>query len=289
MPDATAPMMALMQLHHWIDEHGGIVHRDAATAAGFARAAQRHAVAEGRARGIRRSWLATGAAPLDLVTAAQNTGRVTCSSLAKRRGWWLPDRPESGIHLSFAPHAASPVTDVVAHWGASIAPAPVRSLEASTEDALAHIAVCLAREEAIVLWESAIRIEGLSVDALRRVRWPAVAARECAEAVNGLSDSGLETIVVQRLSPWGVPMRQQAIVAGHRVDLLIGDRLVVQIDGFSHHSTSAQRSRDVAVDAELVLRGYTVLRFTYSQVLYDWPGVERVIARAMAAGAHRVA
>ena len=40
---------------------------------------------------------------------------------------------------------------------------------------------------------------------------------------------------------------------------------------------------------ELSLRGYTVLRFTYAQVVHDWPAVERAIARAIAAGAHLAA
>jgi len=89
-----------------------------------------------------------------------------------------------------------------------------------------------------------------------------------------------------KLSSWRIPIRQQIYVAGRPVDLLIGERLVVQIDGYKHHSSSAQRTKDVALDAELVLRGYTVLRFTYAQVVHDWDFVERTIARAIATGAH---
>ncbi len=87
----------------------------------------------------------------------------------------------------------------------------------------------------------------------------------------------------------GGHIRQQVFIAGRRVDLLVGERLVVQIDGFAHHSTSEQRTKDVALDAELVLRGYTVLRFTYAQIVYDWDAVERTIARAISTGAHRAA
>ena len=81
-------------------------------------------------------------------------------------------------------------------------------------------------------------------------------------------------------------MRQQVVLLGRPVDLLIGERLVIQVDGFAHHSSSAQRSKDVAFDAELTLNGYTVFRFTYAQVMHDWDTVERTIARAIAAGAH---
>ena len=86
------------------------------------------------------------------------------------------------------------------------------------------------------------------------------AARELATSVTGLSDSGLETLVVTPLRRWGLRVRQQVKLAGRFVDIVVGDRLVLQIDGFEFHSTSAQRSSDIAHDAELRLRGYTVLR-----------------------------
>ncbi len=81
-------------------------------------------------------------------------------------------------------------------------------------------------------------------------------------------------------------MRFQQFVAGHPVDALIGERLVVQLDGFAFHSTSADRTRDVAHDRELIARGFTVLRFTYAEVLHRWDSVERAISRAIAQGAH---
>ncbi|PPL15982.1 DNA/RNA helicase, partial [Microterricola pindariensis] len=46
------------------------------------------------------------------------------------------------------------------------------------------------------------------------------------------------------------------------------------------------RGRDIAADRRLVLRGYTVLRFDYKQILFDWPTVEAQILAAMARGAH---
>jgi very-short-patch-repair endonuclease len=283
---AAQPEQTLLE---WIDEQGGIVHRDAATSAGYSLAGRRAAVRSGMVRRIRRNWLATDRAPDDLRVAAENTGRLACVSVARRRGWWIPEHTDERIHVAVDPHGASPDRSVVAHWSTRLAPPAGFGLVESVEDALAHIAVCSTPERARVMWESAIRVESLSVDTLRRIEWPTAAARACASAVTGLSDSGLETIAVVRLSRWGIPIRQQAVIAGRRVDLLIGDRLVVQIDGFEHHSTSVQRTKDVALDAELVLRGYTVLRFTYAQVIHDWDTVERTIARAVAAGAHRTA
>jgi very-short-patch-repair endonuclease len=83
-----------------------------------------------------------------------------------------------------------------------------------------------------------------------------------------------------------VRVRQQVYLAGRPVDVLVGEWLVIQIDGWAHHSSSTQRSKDISHDAELRLRGYTVLRFSYAQVVHDPAAVERAIRRALAAGLH---
>ncbi len=143
---------------------------------------------------------------------------------------------------------------------------------ATVEDALAHVAGCVPHDAALAVWESAVRVEGLAPEALRRIPWTSRAARELAGEVVGLSDSGLETLVVLPLRRWGVPVVQQARIAGRF--------------GFAHHSSSAQRTKDIAHDAELALRGYTVMRLSYAQIVHDWPAVERSIRRALAARLH---
>jgi very-short-patch-repair endonuclease len=275
----------------WLAVGGmGIGHRESALRSGVGPRSIRAALSAGVLVSIRRSWLATPTATGDMVDAARLGARVACLSAARARGWWLPEHLEPvSLHLHFHPHARSAAFAGVAHWTTSIAPTPRTSLIESPEDALAHIAGCLDPESARVVWESAVRVENLSLEALRNVRWTSRAAKALAQEVNGLSDSGLESILLVRLSPWGLPLHQQVKLAGRFVDLLIGERLVVQVDGYAFHSSSAQRARDVAHDAELRLRGYTVLRFTYAQVVHDWPAVERTIARAIAIGAHRAA
>ncbi len=236
---------------------------------------------------IRRHWLATSNAPEGLRTAAENSASLTCVSAARHRGWWIPEGVPDGIHLRFEPHGTKPASqNLTTHWTRRIAPPPGYGLIESVEDTLAHVALCLPPESAQVVWNSAAGIEGLSPRALQRVRWRTAAARRCAGRVSAQSDSGLETIALVRLAPLGVPIAQQVVLLGRPVDLLVGERLVVQIDGFEHHSSSAQRTKDVRFDAELVLAGFTVLRFTYAQVVHDWDHVERTVARAIAAGAH---
>ena len=84
----------------------------------------------------------------------------------------------------------------------------------------------------------------------------------------------------------GVRIVPQAWISGHRVDFLIGERLVLQIDGATH--TGAQRTADIRHDAELMLMGYHVIRVGYAQVVHDWPAVQQLIMHAVAQGLHLV-
>jgi very-short-patch-repair endonuclease len=276
-------------LNDWLYARDGIARRDEILRAGFPVAVLRAFVRAGHARMIRRAWVALAGARADLVTAAEAGGRVSCVSLARAHGWWMPDGVDANLHLHLIPGSGpARMPDDwpgVLHWTKPIVPSGPQ-LTATVEDALAQIAVCLPRDTALVLWESAARKEALAAEALRRVRWTSRAARELAEAVTGLSDSGLETLVIMPLRRRGVRVRQQVVLAGRPVDMLVGDRLVLQIDGYEHHSSSAQRAKDIAHDAELRLRGYTVLRFSYGQIVHDWVAVERRITRALAAGLH---
>jgi very-short-patch-repair endonuclease len=43
---------------------------------------------------------------------------------------------------------------------------------------------------------------------------------------------------------------------------------------------------NIRADARLVLLGYTVLRFDYQQIMFDWPHVESSIMGAVAQGLH---
>ncbi|WP_431074026.1 endonuclease domain-containing protein [Microbacterium phyllosphaerae] len=275
-----------MDLTEWLTARGGIAHRSDAADHGFAPGHVRAAIRSGSVRRMRAQWVALSSAPDDLVAAAAASGRLTCVSLARHSGWWVPDKAPADLHLQVGPNAHRHRADATLHWGAPLVDCGPRRLTASVEDALAHIASCCSREDARVIWESAIRMERLDIEALRLVEWREPRSRILAEEVVGLSDSGLETIVVVRLSGWGVPLRQQVQLAGHRVDIVIGSHLVVQIDGYAHHSSSAQRGSDVAHDAELRLRGYTVLRFSYSQIVHGWEDVERTLQAAIARGLH---
>ncbi|WP_407360425.1 hypothetical protein [Microbacterium sp. LBN7] len=96
-----------------------------------------------------------------------------------------------------------------------------------------------------------------AVESLHGLAWKP-AARGILLRASPFADAGLETYVRERLRWLKLRVLVQIWIAGHRVDTLIGDRLVLQIDG-AHH-TGSQRSEDIRHDAELLLMGYRVIR-----------------------------
>ncbi len=73
-------------------------------------------------------------------------------------------------------------------------------------------------------------------------------------------------------------------VSGYEVDALWEkERLIVEFDGQAYHSDPVARARDAAKDAWLRSQGYTVLRFTYRQMMEDPEWVVGEIIRALKA------
>lgn len=82
-------------------------------------------------------------------------------------------------------------------------------------------------------------------------------------------------------------VREGEHIAGvGEVDLVIGDRLLIEADGRENHEREHERAKDLRRDASAASAGYTTLRFTYAMIVADWPLVEAAIIGAMARGAH---
>lgn len=291
MPHARArPSLSRQnQLIVWLTKRNGVAHGSDARAAGFTLHDITGALQAGRLRRIRRSWLVTPDCDERRVAAASVSGRVTCVSWAALMGLW---GPETGAvprtHVAVPGNASRfSAAGLRLHWAAGPAPVSRNANEDHVLNVLFHVAQCLPRRDALAVWESAIRKNVADGAVLGRVSWRSSQAGALASVASLLSDSGLETVFVDGMRRVGVTVRQQVWIDDHPVDGLIGTSLVVQIDGFSHHSAAAERRRDLRADARLVARGYVVLRFDYQQVLFDWDEVLDTILTAMAQGAHR--
>jgi very-short-patch-repair endonuclease len=71
-----------------------------------------------------------------------------------------------------------------------------------------------------------------------------------------------------------------------RVDVLVGDRLVLELDGYGFHATGESFETDRRRDLALAARGYRVIRLSYRQVMFEWNEAERVILSMVRRGEH---
>lgn len=232
----------------------------------------------------RKGWVARPTADPALLYAARHGVLLTCITQAKRSGLWVLSEREHHFATRAASSRGRP--EGILHWRTALVPRDPDSLEDPLENALNAVAHCQPFEEAVAIWDSALN--------KRLVEWQTLSklpltgrAKKVLLASNRFADSGLESYVRTRLAWLRIRIVAQAWLYGHRVDFLIGARLVLQIDGSQH--TGAQRSSDNQHDAELRLRGYEIIRVTYTQVMFDWPTVQQQIMLAVAQGKHLAA
>jgi very-short-patch-repair endonuclease len=113
-------------------------------------------------------------------------------------------------------------------------------------------------------------------------------ARRVAAAADGRAESPLESVLRAILIEAGIEGFEPQVVVrddgfsaridlGHRV-LLIG----LEADSFAHHGTRSALARDCRRHANLTIRGWRVLRFSWEDVMFDPAWVVHVIRQAMA-------
>ena len=74
-------------------------------------------------------------------------------------------------------------------------------------------------------------------------------------------------------------------IGPHRIDFAVANTgLLIEIDGHDYHKTPAQRTHDASRDRELTDIGYTVYRFTGSEVKQDPARCVAQIAKALGNG-----
>jgi very-short-patch-repair endonuclease len=207
-------------------------------------------------------------------------------SAARHYGIW-PGLDER-LHVTVTQGAAKlrPVArPVVVHWVAR--GRQDRTSECtwivSLEDCLRGVVTVADRETAIACVETAMTKFRISQTVIQSM-FQDGSAREraiVAQCRRG-SESGPESIVAQRLRRLQLVVRQQVRVPGvGRVDMVVSDRLVIEVDGRAYHSDPAAFERDRRRDALLVARGYVVLRFSYRQVMFEWHFIQRCVLAAL--------
>jgi len=280
-----------------IRRRGGIAATKELLAAGHTRALILEASTSGQVWRVRKGWYADPSVGVDVARAWRVGGRLDCVSAAEHYGLWVPERPDL-LHVAVPVTASrlrtpthsrvrlneTPDRSTRVHWTGS-------SLQGDRSavpvvDAIRQVFRCGGVEQGFVVLESAVNLGKITRSELIDVRSGLSAgARRWARFADGLSESGSESVLKLMLLRLGVAFEQQVVIGGvGRVDFLLGEHLVVEVDSKLHHSNPyADRKRDAA----LSIVGKRVLRFMYSQVIYEASEVEAAILSALGRLDHR--
>lgn len=225
----------------------------------------RDAVAVGTLTRVRRGWYATAIAPPELVTAAQVGGRLTCLAALRVHGCWVPRAP--GVHVRVADGVAvARRPGVQVHW----TPERVTPGVDSVLDALTSALVCSDLRTLVVIVDSLVNRGLVPPQHVRAILATTPRGRRALGLHDPRAESGIETLIRLALRRHRVRARSQVVIPGvGRVDFVIGDRLVLEADGYEWHGDRAAFEQDRKRDRELVRRGYIVIRATYAQVVEE--------------------
>lgn len=251
-------------------------------AAGVTRRHQELLIQAGELRRIRRGWYATdGADPL-IERALKAGGRLGCLSGCRHHGVWVP--PSSRLHVVYG-RGTDPIArkGFVAH--PYIAPCPLGAVW-PLGDCLRQVASRHSVEDAMIVAESAVNLK-LVTEA--EARWALgglpskyLHYRERLSPAQSGSETRVRLFFVQRR----IPVRAQAKIDGVGiVDLLVGDRLIIECDSQAHHGETNyenDRRRDLAA-RDL---GFTTLRLSYQQIWKHWKATQQSLTQEIRTRRH---
>jgi len=279
-----------MKVEDYVRTFGGLAHRSLLRQRGVSAYRLRLLIDAGRLVRVGRDRVAVPDCPPALITAGSLGARVGCVSAARLRGLWVPNDDER-LHLAVPrdfSRALPPKTPpTVLHHSRTPVPMGVGQVVDVLPNVLVHVARCQIHELAVAMFDSALNRGLIGLKELCAIgEHQSARFRAVVDSCDGRADAGNESILRVRLRRIGIAMVPQVRIDGHPVDGLIGERLVIQTDGFGPHSDPVQRARDLRQDNRLRLIGYEALRFSAMQIFTSWDYVEDSITRAVAQGWH---
>lgn len=279
-----------------IARHGGLAATHELHTAGWTKRQLASAVAAGIIVRVRQGWYASPTTLEARTRAVRVGGRLTCASAVHDLGLW--ELAPSRIHVSVERSASRlrhsldrtkrrsvhPDAAVVVHWRERRRPSD--RFVTSIRQILMDMVWCYTPEIVVATVDSALHAGWLQASEwLAEIARLPARLRRLLALVDGKSESFLESIMRFRLRMLGIRTRLQVrIPSVGRVDLVIGTRLVIELDGWRYHRDRDSFEEDRRRDARLTVLGYRVLRFTYRQLMRKWQVVRSTIAACIAQG-----
>lgn len=225
---------------------------------------------------ITRGWYARPGADERVVRAVIAGGRLGCLSGLAAYGVWVPRVQQ--VHVVYGRgHRPGPRPGIELHF--MDRPCPSRAVWPLL-DCLQQVAHRHDPESALVTFDSALYLGLATLPDLRAVLSELPQRAQRIGPFLGRAESGSETRVRFFLQRRNVPVRSQVQIPGvGRVDLLVGDALIVECDSDAHHRSREEHQEDRRRDLAARDLGYEVLRLTYHQIWYDWAATQQSLLR----------
>ncbi|WP_226264621.1 DUF559 domain-containing protein [Demequina sp. TTPB684] len=267
-----------MRIEAVLAAHHGAMRREDLLICGVSRREIQQAQQRGCVTRPYRGCYALPGASRGAVAAAALRGFPTC--VTAFRDWGVPvlDPAPRGAHVAVPRNRgvtrADPRidADVVVHRGAAL----TGVAEVDAADVVYHASRCMPRESLLVAVDHLLHRRLLDASRIRCVS-PST-TRWLAEEANAGAESPPETLARLALRTRGLSVRTQVSFDGiGRVDLMVGDAVVVEVDGRHYHSDPIAFVADRRRDRALQELGFRVLRFAASEVLSDPACVARAV------------
>ncbi|MCM3779431.1 type IV toxin-antitoxin system AbiEi family antitoxin domain-containing protein [Microbacterium hydrocarbonoxydans] len=270
----------MLSPHDVLTTLGGLARGTTLQGVGVTRQRLSHAVRRGEIERVRPGVFATTSLQGQVREAALHGGALTCAAALRTHGIWVfddDDRPHVWIGRRGRAFDHSGCR-CVSHYFRGNVPLGV----VDVETALVQVHRCLGDEVFFAALESALNLRRLSKAAVQRIRRSLPRyARWLVDLARTDAQSGLESLLRLRLHLLGFTLACQVAIHGvGRVDFVIGDRLIIEVDGRENHTGAANRHRDLMRDASASAAGYETLRFSYAQIVHGWPAVQAAIMGA---------
>lgn len=232
---------------------------------------------------LRRGWYGTPDLAPSLAHATRIGGRLSCISALESHGAWVIRSDLTHVRVGTG-IAVPRRVDARLHWTHERARPGVDSPEV----ALAVAVQCVDRETLVAAVDSVLQRGILSAPEVDQILMSTPRGRAVRALVDGAAESGIESLVRLRLRAHRIRFRSQVTIAGvGRVDFLVGERLVVEVDGYAWHGDPNRFENDRRRDRQLLRRGYLVMRASYRQVIDDLDGLVEAILDVVRRREHR--
>lgn len=220
---------------------------------------------------ICRGWYALPQADERVVRAILAGGRLGCLSGCRFYGIWVPHH--TSLHVVYgAGKRPRPLPGICSHpWDGPVTRKPIWSVAECVQQVIhRHDA-----ETGLIVMESAMNLELLRPSGLPDLLAGLPAEQRQIVRFLDVAESGSETRIRLFLRRLRVPVRPQVAIPGiGHVDLLVGDKLIIECDSDEYHRSKEQHRIDRQRDLAALELGYDKIRLTYHQIWMDWEATQ---------------